>query len=181
MLKFAWIVNVPGQSPDTYYKVYENAESYNVLAGTGDMEQAKAFVKKLADDGFTLFNLCGDFDDEITAEMQDMAGEGVKIRHADYMPEELERVSALDEFSEYGIVVKMNGVEEPVELEINEGGMHTYAIFVKDQEQANAAAKKLSDAGMHGIELCSWFDKAKTEAVIEAIGGSTPVGTCGEL
>ncbi|MDO4177353.1 MAG: DUF6506 family protein [Bacillota bacterium] len=181
MLKFAWLVNVPGSSPEKYNGVYENAESYNLVAGTGDMESAKAYVKKLADEGYTLFNLCGDFDDDVTAEMSALAGEGVKIRHADYLPAELEKVSALEEFSEYGIVVVMRGVEEPSEVEINADGMHTRAIFVKDQEQANAAAKKLSDAGMHGIELCSWFDKEKTESVIDAIGGATPVGSCGEL
>lgn len=181
MLKFAWFVNVPGSSPDKYKGVYENAESYNMIVGTGDMESAKAYAKKLADEGYTLFNLCGDFDDEVTAEMSALAGEGVKIRHADYLPAELEKVSALEEFSEYGIVVVMRGVEEPSEVDINADGMHTRAIFVKDQEQANAAAKLLSDAGMHGIELCSWFDKEKTEAVIDAIGGATPVGSCGEL
>lgn len=181
MLKFTWLVNVPGQSPETYCGVYENAESYNVVAGTDNMEMAKEFVKKQAEDGFTLFNLCGDFDDEITAQMQELAGEGVKIRHADYLPAELEKVSALEEFSEYGIVVVMNGVEEPSEVDINVGGMHTRAIFVKDQDQANEAAKVLSDAGMHGIELCSWFNKERTESVIAAIDGKTPVGTCGDI
>ena len=181
MLKFAWLVNVPGSSPEKYSGVYENAESCNMVVGTGDMESAKAFVKKLADEGYTLFNLCGDFDDDITAEMAALAGDGVKISHADYLPEELAKVSALEEFSEYGIVIVMRGVEQPVEVDVDADGMHTRAVFVKDLEQAKTAAKKLSDAGVHGIELCSWFDREKTEAVIEAIGGATPVGTCGEL
>lgn len=181
MLKFAFLVNVPGQSPETYSKVYENSESYNVVAGTGDMDMAKEYVKKLTDDGFTLINLCGDFDDEITSQMKEIAGPDVKICHADYLPAELEKISALEVFDQYGVVIVMRGVETPQEVEIDLGGMHTYAIFVKDQEQANAAAVKLADMGMHGIELCSWFDKERTESVIEAVGGKCPVGTCGPL
>ncbi|MBQ9060324.1 MAG: hypothetical protein IJ128_04190 [Firmicutes bacterium] len=181
MLKFAFLINVPGQSPDTYSAVYENSESYNLVAGTGDMEMAKEFVAKLAAEGYTLFNLCGDFDDEITAQMQQAAGPDVKIRHADYFPEQLADVEALEEFTRYGMVIVMRGVEEPAEVELSCDDLWSKAIFVKDQEQANEAAKKLAGEGVHDIELCSWFDKAKTEAVIEAVGGAVPVGSCGDL
>ena len=90
-------------------------------------------------------------------------------------------VEALPEFSKFGIVVVMRGVEEPTEVVVDAPELYTKAIFVKDQDQANAAAKKLAEEGMHDIELCSWFDKARTEAVIDAVGGICPVGTCGEL
>ena len=181
MLKYAFLINVPGQTPEGYCGVYENSESYNVIAGTDNMEMAKEFVGKLAADGFTLLNLCGDFDDEVTAAMCEIAGPDVKIRHADYLPEQLAAVEALPEFTKYGIVIVMRGVEEPTEVVIDKPELYTKAIFVKDQEQANAAAKQLADEGVHDIELCSWFDKAKTELVIEAVGGACPVGTCGEL
>ncbi len=181
MLKYAFLINVPGQKPETYNGVYENSESYNVVAGTGDMEMAKEYVGKLTADGFTLLNLCGDFDDAITAELREIAGPDVKIVHADYLPEQGAMVEALPEFSKFGIVVVMRGVEEPTEVVVDAPELYTKAIFVKDQDQANAAAKKLADEGMHDIELCSWFDKARTEAVIDAVGGICPVGTCGEL
>ena len=181
MLKYAFLINVPGQKPETYKGVYENSESYNVVAGTGDMEMAKEYVGKLAADGFTLLNLCGDFDDEITAQLCEIAGPDVKIKHADYLPEQGAMVEALPEFSKYGVVVVMRGVEEPTEVVVDKPELYTKAIFVKDQEQANAAAKKLADEGVHDIELCSWFDKARTESVIEAVGGACPVGTCGDL
>lgn len=181
MLKYAFLINVPGQTPEEYCGVYENSESYNVIAGTDNMDMAKEFVGKLAADGFTLLNLCGDFDDEVTAQMREIAGPDVKIVHADYLPEQGAMVEALPEFSKYGIVIVMRGVEEPTEVVIDKPELYTKAIFVKDQEQANAAAKQLSDEGMHDIELCSWFDKERTEAVIAAVGGATPVGTCGEL
>jgi hypothetical protein len=181
MLKYAFIINVPGQNPDTYKGVYENSESYNVITATDNMDMAKDFVGKLAADGFTLLNLCGDFDDAITAELCEIAGPDVKIRHADYLPEQGEMVEALPEFSKFGIVIVMRGVEEPTEVVVDAPELYTKAIFVKDQEQANAAAKQLSDEGMHDIELCSWFDRERTQSVIDAVGGATPVGTCGEL
>ena len=181
MLKYAYIVNVPGQNPEDYKGVYENSESYNVIAGTNDMEMAKDYVGKLVSDGFTLLNLCGDFDDAITAELREIAGPDVKIVHADYLPEQGAMVEALPEFSKFGIVVVMRGVEEPTEVVVDKPELYTKAIFVKDQEQANAAAKQLADEGMHDIELCSWFDRERTQSVIDAVGGAAPVGTCGEL
>lgn len=181
MLKFAFLINTPGQTPESYSKTYENAESFNLLAGTPDMDAAKAYVKKLADEGYTLFNLCGDFDDEITAQMQELAGPDVKIKHADYLPEQAKMVEALEEFSRYGIVIVMRGVEEPTDVVIDGPELYTHAIFVKDQEQANAAAKKLAEEGVHDIELCSWFDTERTLPVIEAVAGACPVGTCGDI
>ena len=181
MLKFAFLINVPGQSPDTFSGTYENAESFNLVAGTDNMEMAEDFVKKLVDEGYTLFNLCGDFDDEVTGRMQEAAGPGVKIRHASYLPEELQKVEALEELTRYGAVIVMNGVEEPQEVEIDSEDFYAKAIFVKDQKQANEAAAKLAAEGMQDIELCSWFDRARTEEVIQAAGGSVPIGTCGDI
>lgn len=181
MLKFAYIINMPGQTPDTYSAVYENAESYNMVAGVDGVESAKDYVKALADDGYTLINLCGDFDDEITADIQAAAGADVKIRHADYLPAEMDKLAKLEDLPTYGIVIVMRGVETPHELELKCDDCDTTAIFVKDLEQAQAAAKKLTDSGIAFIELCSWFDKERTEAVIDAVGGAIPVGTCGEL
>lgn len=181
MLKFAFIMNIPGESPETFSAVYENEESYNLVVGTGSMDMAKDYLKKLVDDGFTLINLCGDFDDEITAEMQQIAGEGVKIRHADYMPEELDKLEKLQSMKEYGVVIVMRGVEESYELTIKNPECNADVIFVKDMPQAKIAARKLVADGIDFIELCSWFDKVKTIEVVESIKGAVPVGTCGEL
>ncbi len=179
MLKFAFLINVPGETPGTFAGSYENSESFNLVAGTDNMVMAKEFVAKLVDEGYTLFNLCGDFDDEVTTQMQNAAGPDVKIRHADYTLAELAKVEALTEFTKYGMIIVMRGVEEPNEVELSCDGFNAKAIFVKDQEQANAAARKLVDEGVHDIELCSWFTEEKTQEVIDAIGGAVPVGSCG--
>ena len=181
MLKFAFLIKVPGQDPETFRGVYENEESFNLVAGVDNMEMAEEYVKKLVADGFTLFNLCGAFDDEVTGRMQEAAGPDIKIRHADYFPEEREKVEALDKLTRYGAVAITRGIEEPVEVEIDSENFYAKAILVKDQEQSNEAAAKLVSEGMHDIELCSWFDKAKTEEVIRAAGGTVPIGTCGDI
>lgn len=172
---------MPGQNPDTYLAVYENAESYNLIAGVDGVESAKDYVKSLVDDGFTLVDLCGDFDDEITADIQEAVGEGVKVRHADYSIDEMAKMSKLSALPTYGIVICMRGVENPQEVVLKCEDCDTTAIFVKDLEQAKKAAKTLVDRKIVFIELCSWFDKIRTEAVIEAIDGAVPVGSCGDI
>jgi len=181
MLKFAFIINVPGQSPETFSGVYENEESYNLIVGTDNMDMAKEYVARLVSEGYTLFNLCGDFDDEIADRMRAASGEEIRIRNAHYLPAELAKVEALQEFSRYGIIVQMGGVGDPEEVEVHCEGFDTKAIFVSNQAQAVEAARKLAGEGVHDIELCSWFDRAKTEEIIAAIGGAVPVGTCGPL
>ncbi|MDO4553330.1 MAG: DUF6506 family protein [Bacillota bacterium] len=181
MLKFAFIMNVPGACPDTYSGVYENAESYNLIAATGSMEMTEALVAKLAAEGYELFNLCGDFDDEKTAHLAAIAGGGVRMHHAGYFPEELAKLEDLDSLVEYGIVVQMRGVEETTLVELKHPECNSYTMFVKDLDAACRAAKDLVKRGVDFIELCSWFDAERTFAVIYAIDGKVPVGSCGLL
>ena len=179
MLKYAFIINVPGQTPETYSAVYENSESYNVLVGSDNMDMAEELVKKYVADGFTLFNLCGDFDDEITAKLRTAAGEGIKIVHSDYLPEELAKLEAAKSLLNYGIIIKMNGVEEPVYRSLKCDDCIATAVFVKDMDQSTEVAAKLAADGIDFIELCSWYDEEKTKAVSEAAGGRIAVGSCG--
>ena len=143
------------------------------------MDMAKELAAKYAAEGFTLFNLCGDFDDDITAAMAEIAGEGVRIKHADYLPEELAKLEAAASLENYGIIIVMRGVEEPTELRLECDECKVKAVFVKDLEQSEAVAAAMAEEGVDFIELCSWFDQEKTEAVSEAAGGKIPVGSCG--
>ena len=181
MLKFAFLINVPGQSPETYSAIYENDESYSIIAGVDGMEAGKEYVRKLAADGFTLFNLCGDFDDEITEQMRADAGEGVDIDHADYSEAELEKLNKLESFDKYGIIIAMDGVETPQQRILECSDCKATAVFVKDMDHAKQEAARLVKENIGFIELCSWFDRAMMEEIVEATDGAVPVGTCGEL
>lgn len=179
MMKFAFLLIEPGQSPENYSGTYENKESFNLVAGFDALEDVKEYAGKLAEEGYNLINLCGEFDDEYTARIQEITGPDVKVYHADYTPEELVKIEAVSTINKYGVIIVMSGVEDPEEVVLSNNGSYAKAIFVKDQEQANEAAKQLTAEGMDDIELCSWFDAEKTQKVIEAIGGSVPVGSCG--
>lgn len=181
MLKFAFLINVPGESPETYSAVYENDESYSVIAGVDGMEAGKEYVKKLVADGFTLFNLCGDFDDETTEQMRADAGEGIDIDHAAYSIDELAKLNQLKSFKKYGIIIAMDGVETPQEVVVDSEDCIATAVFVKDMKQAKDAARNLVSRKIDFIELCSWFDRLMMEDIVKAIDGAVPVGTCGDL
>lgn len=181
MFKYAFIENVPGSSPETYSFTYENEASYSLVTGTSSFEMTEELTRKLDEEGYDLIDLCGDFDDEAMEALLKVVKGGMRITHADYLPEELEKIEALDSLKEYGIVAVMAGVEETQTFELKGEECNTYVRFTKDLEAAKAAAKELVEKGVYFIELCSYFDKEKTQEVIDAIGGKVPVGSCGAL
>ena len=75
----------------------------------------------------------------------------------------------------------MDGVEETQNFTLKNDACNTYVRFTKDLDAAKAAAKELEEQGVYFLELCSFFDKARTLEIIDAIGGKVPVGSCGEL
>jgi len=176
-MKFAFILNTDGGHPDTYAISFHGDDENHVYGVTG-VEEGVAFAKELAADGFELINLCGDFTAEHAAEI---ASGGVEVRNADYMPVELEKIEALEDLSHYGIIMMDTGVETPVKLGKMDPACNVYVRVIKDMEEACNAAKDLVEEGVTFMELCSWFDKEKTEKIIDAIDGKVPVGTCGEL
>lgn len=176
-MKFAFILNTDGGQPDTYVLSF-HGDDENYVYGVTGVDAGVDFGKKLAKDGFELINLCGDFTAEHAAEI---AAEGIEVRNADYMPVELQKVEALEDLSHYGIIMMDSGVETPVKLGKMDPACNVYVRVIKDMDEACEAAKDLVAEGVTFMELCSWFDKEKTEQIIAAIEGKVPVGTCGEL
>lgn len=180
-MKFAFIANVPGVTPETYSTVFETAGSYNLVAGVDGMDAAKEYVAKLAEDGFELINLCGDFDEEITAEIREIVGADVEVKNADYTKDEFMKMQFLESFKYYGMIIMDEDVDKPHEAVLKSEECITIVIFVKDMRQAKAAGKRLIEKNVDFIELCSWFDLLRTRTIVEATDNRVPVGTCGEL
>lgn len=180
-MKFAFIANVAGVTPETYSTVYETKENYALVAGVDGMDAAKEYVKKLAGEGFDLINLCGDFDDEITAEMQEIAGENIRIKHADYTTDETVKLNFLESFKYYGIIILLDDEEKIHEEVLRSEACDAHIMFVKDMRTAKNAAKMLLEKRMDFIELCSWFDRLRLDEIVEATENRLPIGTCGEL
>lgn len=181
MFKYAFIANVAGAAPENYSFTYDNPESHSFITGTSSFEMTEELVKKLDQEGYDLIDLCGDFDDEATEKLQKVTKSKMEILHADYLPEELAKLEALESFQEYGLVVVMDGVEETQAFELKNEECNMYVRFTKDLEAAKTAAKELVDQGVYFLELCSYFEKAFTLEIVKAITGKVPVGSCGDL
>ncbi|GAB1475478.1 hypothetical protein MASR2M70_03100 [Bacillota bacterium] len=179
MTKFALIMNVPGESPETYSKAYENAESYNLFVGSGNDEMAAALVRQFAEDGFEAINLCGDFNEEHVKRFVEIGQGKIEVSYADYTPEELRKLEALPSLKEYGFICFEESLENMESLELLSEECNTKVMLVRDLDMACRAAKELVEKGIYFIELCGWFNAERTQAVIEAIDGKVPVGSCG--
>ena len=77
------------------------------------------------------------------------------------------------------VIVKVDGLEKPRGVMMKSDKKCTTVIFVNDMAQAKKAAVKLVAMRVSYIELCSWFNDERTDAVTEATGRSIPIGSCG--
>ncbi len=180
MIKYAFLMNMPGETPETCYGKYDNKESHTRIVGL-DKEAAGEYIKVLAGEGFEMVDLCGDFNQDDVEKMTGLSKGKIKICAASYLPTEAEKLEKLESLFEYGIIVNMKGVNETEWIEILNRQGNTYIAFVSGIDQAMEAAKELVKKGVSFMELCSWFDKEKCEKIIDAISGTVPVGTCGDV
>ncbi|MEG0156553.1 MAG: DUF6506 family protein [Anaerovoracaceae bacterium] len=184
MVKLAFIMNVPGESTEEYQGTYQCEKSTTLVVGTDGMEQTEALMKDLVADGYTLFDLCGDFDEEMRSSLADAIGadnQTKRVCRADYTAEQMEKLEALPSLSEYGIIINIFGGGENGRIDLLGKGCNSHILFVNGMEEAAQAAKQLVEEGIAFIELCSFFDGEKTKEIIDAIDGKVPVGTCGKL
>ena len=181
MNKYAFLENVPDLSVTDYADSFDDGEWLSLIAGLDGVDQVMDYAKQLIADGYSMINLCGDFIQEHVAELMKDAPEGTEVHYAAYLPEELRKLNALDQYVEYGQII-FGGVEDPVHLELQAPEMNTHTVFIKDLEQAIREAERFARAGVDGIELCSSFDLDMTKSIIaavEAIDPRIPVGSNG--
>ena len=181
MQKYAFIENIPELSVQPYEFSFDDGEWISHIAGKDGIGAVMTYAERLIADGYSLINLCGDFGPDHVAELMHDAPEGTEIHYAAYLPEELAKLDALEQYVEYGQII-FGGVEEPVRYDLESPQMNTHTVFVKDLDQALDVAQKLASEGMDGIELCSGFDLDMTKAVIaavESIDPKIPVGSNG--
>ncbi len=180
MSRYAFMVHAPGESPATYSKVYETPESYELYAGVSDMNMGAELMKQLSEEGFEMVDLCGAFDDETVKKFIEIGQGKIEVSAARYSPEELAKLEKLPALKEFGFLSFMPSVNEIERVDLLSKNCNTYIRFVRDMEMACQAAAELVEAGIDMIELCSWFDSAKTQTIIDAIQGKAPIGSCGQ-
>ncbi len=181
MFKFAFFINVPGVSPETYSKVFENEECYGLVAGVDGVDAAKQYASRLAGDGFMALDLSGNFSSKAVEEISEAAGESIRVCKAQYTINGLTRLSHITSAKEYGVIVKVDGLEKPRGVMMKSDKKCTTVIFVNDMAQAKKAAVKLVAMRVSYIELCSWFDQLRMEALDRIIGSAVPIGTSGDV
>lgn len=179
MFRFALIVKISGASPETYRKVYENNESYNLFIGIDPMDETRDLIEELLEDDIEEINLCGAFDNEETKALQNLAKGRLEIFNAKYFSEELPKVQNIDSLREYGFISITKNINKLMPMNIDGEKGNTRIMLVKDLEMACLAAQQLVDGGIQLIELCSWFDNEKTQTIIDSINGKVPVSSCG--
>lgn len=179
MFKFAYLINMPGYTPETYGTEYTNSESFSIVAGVDGVDGAKECARKLAGEGFDLINLCSEFDDQAISDIGASAENAIRIQNVSYYPEELSKLESSSELMNYGVIIQMAGVDESCRFDLKSPDCNTTAYFVKDMDQAKDAAKAMVGEGIHFIELCGWFKDEQTREIIAAVDGKIPVGSCG--
>jgi len=178
MIKYAMMIHVPGESPATYSTVYDNQEYHDLYVGVDNMEMGAGLMAQLAEEGYEMVNLCGDFDDETVKKFIDIGKGEIKVSAARYSPEELSKLEKRASLKEFGFISYMPVVDRIGRLDLFSEECNTHVFLVRDLEMALQAAAELNRMGIDLIELCSWFDPLKTQAVIDAVGGNAPVGSC---
>ncbi len=81
-------------------------------------------------------------------------------------------------FTKWGYIYLGTGTEDPTtdRAVIERGGLTTTIVAVPDSAAAVAVAKELVSDGAQTIELCGGFGAKVVADVIEATGGTIPVG-----
>lgn len=181
MLRCAFIVVAEGAVPKTYSTVYKNEECHCIVAGVSDVKMGRKYVKKLVENDFAVINLCSEFSDATSKAMQVEAGEGIKIRNARYSFDEAIKLSRIDRFRSFGLIIKLPGVEKAQEQVIRCDALDTRVIFVKDIRQARNAGRRMIQKRVQVVELSTWFDRLRMDSVVDAMEDKVPVGTCGDL
>jgi len=179
-MKYAFIMNSASLNPENYSIMYDNEGNQYYFTAVHGMKMTKELTQKLANDGYELMDLCGDFDEEKAQEVEAAAEGKIKVKYAKYTEEDQAKFEALEASNHYGIIVLgFDLTEDLVRLELKSDEYDTYITIVSKEEMAAQEAKKMVIEGIHFIELCGYFDSYKAEKVTKAIEHKVPVGYCG--
>ena len=181
MLKYAFLIKEKVADPDDRILTCETGESLAAVCAAGDGVQAAGHVRGLRDQGFYHIDICGGFSDGELEIMRAAAERKADIRRAAYDLNGLVRLDRIGRLTNYGVIIRVGGLERPWEGVIRGRSRNIRVIAVSDMAQAKRAARKLMEKRTELIELSRWFDNLRMDAVAEAVGSNVPVGTCGPL
>lgn len=184
-MKFAFILNVKGVTPETYSTVLETAGRYNLVAGVDGEEAAAEYIMKLAEEGFDEIDLSGDFDkdfaEDIIGKVREKVGSSVDIKPTCYTIDERMKLDFVFSIRDYGIIIMDEDVDRYHEVVLRCKARDTRIIFVQSIARARRAAERMMEKRIDILDLCSWFHILRYEHMVKMTGDSIPIGTCGEM
>jgi hypothetical protein len=179
-MKYAFVMNSGTLNPENYSVLYEDEGNCYFFTAVSGMDMTRALVMQLAEDGYELIDLCGDYDEEKAQDISNVSGGKLKVNYARYSEEELEKFNALPSNDRYGILVLgFDLSKDIVRLELTSSEYNTYISIVAEEESAVAEAKRMQQEGIHFIELCGYFNAERAEKIRKAVGYKLPIGYCG--
>ena len=179
-MKYAFIMNSGTLNPETYSTTYENEGSTYYFTAVHGMKMTREVAKKLADEGYDMIDLCGDYNEEKTEEVRKVTEGKIKVNFAKYSDEDTKKFDMLESTSKYGIIVQNFAKGEGLfRLELESEEFNTYIAIAGSEEIAAKAAFIMVEEGINFIELCGYFDEAKAAVIGKAINHEVPIGYCG--
>lgn len=180
-MKYVFIMNSGTLNPENYSILYEDEGNSYFFTAVHGMNMTRALVDQLAEDGYELIDLCGDYNAEKAEDVRNASGGKLKVNHAKYTEEELAKFNALPSCDRYGIIVLgFDLSKDLVRLQLTSEEYNTYIAIVAKEEAAALEAKNMAAEGIHFIELCGYFNAQKAEKIMDAVDHSIPIGYCGE-
>lgn len=168
LLRYAFLVNLPGADPKTCSAVYQNEECYCMVAGVDGAEMGKCFAQELMEQGYLAIDLGSDFPAEAVLQIREMA-EMIDLARMAELADEVELADGADAADSEEIADGKGAVE------LADGKDAVDAVELAD-------GKGLADAAAKTSESCEG-DTENEECLTEmadAENGTELVGAANE-
>lgn len=180
LLRYAFLVNLPGADPKTCSAVYQNEECYCMVAGVDGAEMGKCFAQELMEQGYLAIDLGSDFPAEAVLQIREMA-EMIDLERMAELADEVELADGADAADVKELVDGKGAVELADgkciadEEELANGKDAADVAELADREGTADAVAKTSESCEGDTEN----EKCLTE-MADAENGTELVGTANE-
>ncbi|HOU32225.1 MAG TPA: DUF6506 family protein [Synergistaceae bacterium] len=166
----------PGEPGDLRWrKTFATPEFTMEIRGVASPEEGETAARELRDGGVQILDLCGGFDDELTARIvaavEGKIAVGARRPAAGSPPPP-------DAPRRYGFIFKGPGmVPEHCQETFEAPGYFLEVRGVSSVEEGEIAAREMGDRGVTILGLCGGFNDELTARIMAAVGGKVAVGT----
>lgn len=144
------------------------------IRGAASPEEAETVARELRDQGVQLLDLCGGFDEALTARVVTAVEGKIPVGAVRLAPEEIRRSAPS---SRYGFVFKGPGMaSERCRCTFEAPNFSLEIRGVGSPEEGERVSRELRDAGVELLGLCGGFHEALVARVAAAVEHKIPVG-----